>query len=217
MKETKLAIIGSAKGGGAAQVIDATNETKYNPVAIFDNDINTHHTKVLGVPVLGDSDIETILFHYSSKLFDEIIIAIGGNLWEREKIFKQLQDKNIPIANVIDPTVQLRSEVKIGIGNVILGNVYLGPYVEIGNNCYIINNTTIQHHSKIGHHCYFSTSVALAGRVIVGERVRFDTRSGVKADITIGDNSYISAGCLITHHIDANTLVEPINYKLTKI
>lgn len=193
----KIAIIGSAISGGASQIIDAAQGTDCIVTSIFDRDEQLLNQNVFNVPIVGTSEIENILYHYKQNLFDCAVIAIGGNLKVRESVYNDLKSANIPLANIIDKTAQLRIGVQIGEGNVILGNVYLGPEVVIGNNCYIINNTTIQHHSVVGDHCYFSTSVAIAGRVKIGSRVRFDTASGAKADLKIDNDKFITAGMIL--------------------
>jgi len=173
------------------------------------------HQRVLGIEVIDTSD--KIEHYFQQNFFDAVVIALGGNLHERARLFNQFKLLEIPFINVIDKTVQMRSDTKIGVGNVLLGGVYLGPHVVIGDNCYIINNTSIQHHSIIGNHCYFSTSVVLAGRVFVGDRVRFATCSGATANISIGEDSLISAGCILTENIPSNSVVEPPAYNIRSI
>lgn len=193
----RLAIVGSALSGGAAQVIDAVRTTgDHLPVAIFDSDKSAKDKLILDVPVISSSD--SVKEYWDKDLFDVVIIAIGGNLTERERVFNELVEFNIPFTNVIDNTAQLRANALIGIGNVILGNVFLGPNVTIGDNCYIIGNTTINHDCAIGSHSYFSSGCTLAGNVVVGERVRFDTASGAKAKVVIRDDAYIQPGQILT-------------------
>lgn len=215
-KKIRIAIVGSALGGGASQIIDALlDNVDYEPIGIFDSNLSSLHQLVLGVEVVDTSD--KIVHYFQQNFFDAVVIAIGSDLHERARLFNQFKLLKIPFINVIDKTVQMRSDTKIGVGNVLLGGVYLGPHVVIGDNCYIINNTSIQHHSIIGNHCYFSTSVALAGRVFVGDRVRFDTCSGAKANISVGENSLISAGCILTENIPSNSIVEPPVYNIKSI
>ena len=193
----RLAVVGSALSGGAAQIIDAVGTHKeFVVVAIFDSDESAMGRQIFGVPVLSSSD--AVREYYDLDFFDEVIIAIGGDLVERERIFIDLISLNIPLANVIDSSAQLRSNAVIGVGNVILGNVFIGPGVTIADNCYVISGTTINHDCKVGSHTYFSSGCTLAGNVVVGERVRFDTASGAKANTVIGDDEYIYPGKIVT-------------------
>lgn len=195
----KLAVIGSARSGGAAQVIDAVRtKSDYEPVGIFDNDPKAISLRVLGVPVLASS--EKLLDYWKDDFFDEAVIAIGGNLEVRQKLYESFSEQGIPFANIIDSTAQVRSEVTMGKGNVILANVFIGPSVTIGDNCYIITNTCINHDSKLGSHIYFSAGCTIAGDVTIGDRVRFDTASGAKARVSIKNDIYVPAGKTLIHN-----------------
>ena len=191
----RLAVIGSALSGGAAQIIDAIfTRDEYDPVAIFDNDELALGRQICGVSVVSSSD--AVREYWDDDFFDEVVVAIGGNLFERERLFIDLTKHNVPFANVIDATAQLRMNTAIGTGNVILGNVLIGPNVTVGHNCYIIGGTTINHDCEIGSHRYFSSGT-LAGNVVVGERVRFDTASGAMANVVINDDEYIQPGQIL--------------------
>jgi sugar O-acyltransferase (sialic acid O-acetyltransferase NeuD family) len=192
----RLAIIGSALSGGAAQIIDAVStQCDYKAVAIFDNQEKLRGTNVLGVPVVStSSDVE---IYWKRGLFDEAVIAIGGDLKERERLFKYFRSIGVPFANIIDRTAEIRTGAKIGCGNVILAKVFVGPLVSIGDNCYVITNTCINHDSRVGSHVYFSAGCVIAGDVEIGDRVRFDTASGAKARIRIRDDSSVTAGKIL--------------------
>lgn len=197
----RLAIIGSAKGGGAHQVIDAMQSSRnLIPVAVFDSDVTMMGKSILGVPVVGSST--EVVNHYQRGEFDCVIIAIG-NVEARANLYAELKSSGLPFENVIDSSVQIRTGATLGEGNVILGNAYLGPEVSVGNNCYIITNSVINHHSVVGDHCYFSSGVTLAGKVTVQNKVKFDTASGAIAGIEVGEGSVIPAGCILTASVCA--------------
>jgi NDP-sugar pyrophosphorylase family protein len=194
----RIAVIGSALGGGAAQVIDAIlRGCGQVPVAIFDNNPSAKGKYILGVQVVGSS--EEVIEAYSSNVFDEAIIAIG-NLEVRKDIFNQLASASIPFCNVIDRDAVICDSAKIGIANVILCYSYIGPDAAIGDNCYIITGSRINHNSRIGSHCYLSTGVSIAGRVEVGNMVKFDTASGSAPDCLIPSGSYLAPGQIATAH-----------------
>ena len=192
----KLAIIGSAFSGGAAQIIDAVStKSEYRAVAIFDSDKSMQGKSVLNIPVVAASD--RVEEFWRNGFFEEVIIGLGGNLIERQKFFDYLNSLAIPFANIIDRSAQLRSGTQIGKGNVILANVFIGPLVTLGDNCYVITNSSINHDSRIGSHVYFSTGCSIAGDVQIGNRVRFDTASGAKARIKVKDDFFVPAGKIL--------------------
>jgi sugar O-acyltransferase (sialic acid O-acetyltransferase NeuD family) len=191
----KLAIIGSAVGGGAAQIIDAlSGDTTYNEVIIFDHNLSVLGSNVMGVNVVDSS--ENILKWHKDGKFDCAVIGIGTPS-ERAKLFRVLSREGVNFVNVIDPTANIRPTARLGLGNVILANVYIGPFVTIGDNNYIITSTTINHHSNVGSHCYLSSGCTLAGRVKLGDKVRFDTASGAKGDVTVSSGTVVPAGQIL--------------------
>ena len=193
----RLAIIGSALAGGAVQIIDALSPSSiYKPVAIFDNDANHIGKCVSGVEVLASS--ERVEDFWRRGHFDEIIIAVGGDLIERERQFLHFRDLGIPLANVIDETVRLGIGASIGAGNVLLSGVYIGPSVKVGDNCYVVSNTTINHDTSIGSSCYFSSGCVISGNVKIGNRVRFNVLSGAAAKVRVYDDQVIAAGSIIS-------------------
>ena len=201
MKETfakrkRIAIIGSALSGGAAQVIDALLRSGNQvPIAVFDSNPSAKGKTILGVSVIGSTNDVINSFHAGT--FDEAVIAIGS-LEPRKEVFDMLSRALIPFCNVIDKDAVVSDSAKLGIGNVLLCHAYLGPGVVIGDNCYIISGSRINHDSQLGSHCYLSTGVSIAGRVVVGNMVKFDTSSGAAPDCSIPCGSYLVPGQIAT-------------------
>jgi NDP-sugar pyrophosphorylase family protein len=192
----RIAIIGSALGGGAAQVIDAISRgSEHIPIGVFDNHPGAINSDVLGVQVVGSS--EDVIKAYEDGVFDSAVIAIG-NLPHRKAVYEQLMAASIPLCNVIDKDAVVSQSTRIGVGNVLLCHSYLGPGVIIGDNCYIISGSKINHDSRLGSHCYLSTGVSIAGRVQVGSMVKFDTASGAAPDCLIPSGSYLMPGQIAT-------------------
>lgn len=178
MKSTKqrLAILGSAVSGGALQVIDAALTTNdLLPACIYDSDPHSHGTQVLGIPVVGSTEI--CLEEFKKNRFDCAVVAIGGNTKIRQLVFEKIKTQKIPLANVISQHAMISSSARFGEGNVVLPGVYIGPLVIVHDNCYFISGTTINHHTIIHSHSYCSTGVSIASHVVVGSGSRFDTAS----------------------------------------
>ena len=88
----------------------------------------------MNTPIIDKIDITKIKDDYEKNKFDEVIISFSGNIKQREKIFNELVNSKIPIANVIHSSAIISNFVKIGVGNIIFGNVRIGPFVVIKNN-----------------------------------------------------------------------------------
>lgn len=182
----RIAIIGSALGGGAGQIIEAI-QNNLKPVFILDRDPSIIGKEVFGVKVLGPAD--EIIERWNKKEFDEAIIAIGGDLEERKRLYEYFIENGIPLTNVIDPAVRFGLGVKMGTGNVILNNSYFGNSVNIGNNNYILNQCSVQHDTLIADHNYLATNVTIGAKVKIGSLNRFGIKSVVETRATIENNN----------------------------
>jgi NDP-sugar pyrophosphorylase family protein len=192
----RIAVIGSALGGGAAQVIDAISRSAAQvATAIYDNSPEAIGKYINGIQVVGSSN--NVIEAYKEGAFDAAIIAIG-NIKLRKDVFDWLTHASIPLCNVIDKDAVVSTTALIGIGNVFLCHTYIGPGVIIRNNCYIITGSRINHDSSLGSHCYLSTGVSIAGRVKIGDMVKFDTSSGSAPDCLIPAGTYLQPGQIAT-------------------
>lgn len=187
---TRIAIIGSALGGGAAQIIEALqNQDAARAALIVDNDQRAIGTSIFGVEVA--SATEDLPRLWAQGRFDAAVIAIGGDLNERRRVFDNFRGLGIPFTNVIDPSVRTGMEFTIGVGNVILNSTYLGNRVVIGNNCYILNQCSVQHDTVIGDHNYLATNVSIGAHVKIGSGNRFGIKSVVETRCVVQDGSII--------------------------
>jgi NDP-sugar pyrophosphorylase family protein len=196
----RLAIIGSALGGGAAQVIEAlVHQDNLRAVFILDRDVNAIGKEIHNVPVVGSTD--ELLQRWNDSEFDVAIIAIGGNLTERKRLFEYLHLNNIPFTNIIDSSVKLGLNVMLGEGNVILNNSYLGNDVKLGNNNYILNQCSIQHNTVIEDHNYFATNVTVGAKVKIGKMNRLGIKSIVETGAIIENEQNLKSGNIYAHII----------------
>ena len=183
----RIAIIGSALGGGAGQIIEALQrQNAVNPVFILDRDISIIGKEVFGIKVLGPA--EEITERWNRQEFDEAIIAIGGDLTERKRLYDYLIKNGIPLANIIDSSVKFGIGFTMGNGNVILNNTYFGNNTSIGNNNYILNQCSVQHDTIIEDHNYLSTNISIGAKVKMGSLNRLGIKCIVETGSNIGDN-----------------------------
>ncbi len=193
----RLAIIGSALGGGACQIIEALrNHRSLSSLFILDKDADALGYEIHGVSVTGST--EDILKKWANKEFDDAIIAIGGDLLERKRLFDLLLSNNIPLINVIDDSVRLGINVRLGKGNVILNDSYIGNNVTLGNNNYILNQCSIQHDSIIGSHNYFATNVTVGAKVKIGYGNRFGIKCIIESKSIVENALQFKSGCVVS-------------------
>jgi sugar O-acyltransferase (sialic acid O-acetyltransferase NeuD family) len=200
----KILLIGG--GGGAALAIDIiARNPDQRAVGVLDSNPKLHGTYILGVPVLGSvSDADRL---WESKTCDSILLTFMTTPDERADYFQMLSTRGFRFANVIDGSVNMRLNTSIGAGNLIVSGCYLAPFATIRDNNFLAAFTVIEHHSIVGSHCMFGPRVTASGKVTIGDRVRFGMGVFIEPFVSIGSDSVIASGCVLTGHIEAGSIV----------
>ena len=89
--------------------------------------------------------------------------------------------------------------VKIGNDTMIEGLVYIPPLSRIGNNVFIGPSASLTNDP-------FPPSEKLIG-VTIKDNVIIGSRAVIKAGITVGENSVVAMGAVVTKDVPANTVV----------
>jgi sugar O-acyltransferase (sialic acid O-acetyltransferase NeuD family) len=202
----RLLLLGGGAGAGAMTVDVLSRTHRQRAVGILDGNDATHGRTVSGVPVIGSLDLIEEL--WGEGAFDAAILLFTQDLDERAEIFNSLKAKGIRFGNVIDPTVEIRGGAVFGEGNLVMANAFFSTAVTVGDNCFFASHTVIEHHSKIGNHCAFGPRTTTSGAVTIGDKVKTGMGVSIEPYLTIGENTLIASGCVITGDIPANSLVK---------
>lgn len=213
-RRERVLLIGGGGGGGTLAVDAIQRTTHQRAVGILDNNAALHGKTMLGVPVLGANNMAKHL--YEEGFFDAAIIIVTANIEEREHMFNELCGQGIPFTNVIDTSVEVRTNVTMGTGNLIMANGFLAACVTLGDNNFLASHTCIEHHSIIGSHCTFGPRSTTSGAVVVGDKVKFGMGVLIEPYLTIGSHSLIPSGAVVTTPIPENSVLKMQNsYKIT--
>lgn len=205
-RQERVLLIGGGGGGGVI-TLDAISRTRHQrAVGVLDNNADLHGKFLMGVPVLGGNDQVHAL--WQSGFFDAAIVVVTGSIDQRQAIFKDLIEKGIPVTNVIDPSVDIRSNVQLGKGNLIMANGFLAACVKIGDNNFLASHVCIEHHSIVGSHCTIGPRTATSGGVVIGDRVKFGMGVLVEPYLTIGDRALLPSGSIITMSVPPDSVVK---------
>ena len=181
----RVLLIGGASGAGAIAVEAILRTSHQRPGGIIDTNPKTHGQTIHGVPVLGDRTAIPTL--WKEGRFDGAIILFTDDIDDRAELFDSLVAEGVRMTNVIDPSVSIRTDVKMGVGNAIMSNGFIAHSAEIGNNNFFASHNVIEHHSKVGDHNAFGPGCTACGRVTIGSYIRFGMHVGIEPYLTIGD------------------------------
>lgn len=195
-------------GGNAREsilAIQAQNkvEPTWNVVGFIDDDKNLWGKECFGVKVLGG---RSILANFPSAN----ILAVPGspeNFLKRAKIIALLDVASKRYVSVIDPSVRIATDAKIGKNTVLMANVVISCLVEIGNHCIVLPNTVISHDSCIGDYSLIGSNVSISGSCTIGHTCYIGSGTRIKDHLTIGSQCLIGLGSCVIRDVPDNTVV----------
>lgn len=205
-RRERVLLIGGGRGGGVVTLDALSLSRTQRAVGILDNDPALHGKTMTGVPILGPSSMAGKL--WADKAFDAAIVVVTANIEERAALFEALKKEGIRFTNVIDPSVKIKLNVSIGVGNLIMGSSYLSSCVKIGDNNFFASHTCIEHHSTVGDHCTFGPRCTTSGAVTIGNRVKMGMGVLIEPYLSIGDQSLIPSGAVVTQNIPKNSVLK---------
>lgn len=126
--------------------------------------------------------------------FEKLIVGVGNNI-NRKSIVSRFNGFNF--LNLVHPSVNISSTVKMGIGNAIMAGVSINADSIIGNHVILNTNCSIDHDCEISDFVHISPNVALAGNVIVKEGAHIGIGATVIQGVTIGKWVIVGAGCVV--------------------
>jgi acetyltransferase-like isoleucine patch superfamily enzyme len=191
----RLVVIGA--GLGALQILDIlVHDADQQAVAIVDDDRARFGEELEGVPVVGSVDRGLALF--AEGLADAAVIAVGTSVSARTRLRELCDEAGIPLANVIDPSVRICSDVQMGDGNVICAHCHFGVGTIIGDNNLISAHNSFDHHSELGSDITTGPGCTSSGLV---DRCRFGMGISIEPRVTIGAGAQISSGAVIVSSV----------------
>ena len=201
----RVLLIGA--GDGAFLTMDILLRSKtQRPIGLVDSTTEAVGQTFMNFPILGTMDSISDL--QNQEIFDSAIITFSGDLEARSRVFEQLSSEGVKFANVIDPSVQIHSNVQMGTGNLIMANTRIGPSARIGDNNFLSGFVNIEHHNILESHCTFGPSVMTSGHVHIAERVKLGTGIFIEPGIIIGRNSIVASGAILTRNVPERSIVK---------
>ena len=105
--------------------------------------------------------------------------------------------------------VEIGDNVSLNRGVEIYPSLLTGHGVRIGNDVTLWSGNHIGHDSVIEDHCFITSHVVVSGHVRVGTGSFLGVNATLRNDITIGPESLIVAGAVITKNTPAKSVFYP--------
>ena len=116
----------------------------------------------------------------------------------------QLSDDDFP--QIIHPSASISPSSQIGKGVYIGPGSIVGPFAKVGHHSFINRISTVGHHSELMNFTSLSAGVNIASRVEIQPCVTLNMGVTIFDQVTVGTNSIIGGGSLVTKDISPNVI-----------
>ena len=169
----------------AIEILDMVKATgEYNFIG-FASQHAEYEPVYEGYPVLGDS---SILTNYPSTY------KLPMHVWK-------VRQNMTNWVNIIAPSAFITSTASLGVGCVIYPNCFIGADARLGNGIFMLSGSIVNHHCIIEDNVTICSGVILAGSVTVKTGAYLGQASSVKQLLTIGSNSKVGMGAVVTRNV----------------
>ncbi len=176
--------------------INMSSAKKFNILGFVDDGIEKN-TLVHELRVLGNIE-------YLESLLEKPSLVFGlGSPTLKKAIFEKLKEFNFPV--LVHPKVSTNGKnIQIGRGSlicegtIITCDVIISEFVTINLSC------TIGHDAVIGMFSSLMPAVNISGEVLIEESVFIGTGAKVINQLTIGKNTIVGAGALVSKSLPNN-------------
>lgn len=188
-----LYIIGAGGlGKETAWLVERINEAAsvWNIKGFIDDDETLWHSSEYGYPVLGGCE-------YLKSLGQIYAVCAVGCARTRKTIVEKLKASGLMFATIIDPSVLLPPNAKIGMGTIICAGTIITVDVELGNHVIINLDCTLGHNDVVGDYVTLYPSVNVSGDVEIGTCTEIGTGAQIIQGKAIAENTIVGAGAVV--------------------
>lgn len=192
--------------GGHAKVVIGTARAMEcaDPIGVLDDDPARVGSEVLGVPVLGAIDVETV-----ARLgVERAVLAIGNNR-VRAELAARLAG-HVAWATLIHPSAVVAPTAHIGEGAVVFAGAVIQPDAVIGRHAIVNTGATIDHDCVIGDFAHIAPGVHLAGNVHIGEGAFMGIGSCAVPGVRVGNWATVGAGGVVIADVPPSVMVKGV-------
>ena len=193
-------------GGHGKSVIDTIRaQGVYQIHGIVDDGLEPG-TSVIGIPVLGSSQILPDLHAQGIR---QAVNAVGGigDISSRVKIFHLLAEHGFVCPAVIHPAAVIESSAVISPGVQVFPHAYVGSEVNLGFGVIVNTGAVISHDCSLDDYANVSPGALLAGGVRIGKGSLIGMGVTINLGVTIGDNARLGNSTTIKTDVADNSIV----------
>lgn len=195
----KVVIIGAS--GLGKEVLWLAQRCGRQVLGFLDDTESKQGSIINNIPVLGEIN------SWPKYLDCEFIIAVG-NPHGRKKIFELMHTLGNPsFCTLIDPSAIVGDSIAIGKGCIICAGVICTVNINISDHVIINLNSTVGHDTVINEFSTIAPNVSISGNITIEPCVEVGTGASVREKLTLGSESLIGMGSVVTKNTLESSIV----------
>ncbi|MCB9135330.1 MAG: NeuD/PglB/VioB family sugar acetyltransferase [Anaerolineales bacterium] len=200
------AIIVYGGGGHGKAVIDLLRALRtYRIVGVVDDGM-ARGEMVMGVPVLGGSEV---LSELAAQGVRQAVNAVGGigNVAVRVKVFQRIAEAGFVCPAVVHPTAFVEPSATLAAGAQVFPHAYVGSEAEVGFGVIVNTGAIVSHECAIDAYANISPGAILAGDVKVGVGALVGMGVTVNLGVRVGARARIGNGATVKAEVPEGGIV----------
>ena len=154
-------------------------------------------SQVLGLPLLGDESLLTVLAGQGIGFAHASI----GDSAQRLAAADRLRSAGFALPSLIHPAALIGHGAMIGEGAAILARAVIGPEAEIGPLALINTGAIVEHDCVVAEAAHIGPGAVLAGGVRIGAGALIGAGAVVRPGISIGAGAVVGAGAAVVEDV----------------
>lgn len=139
----------------------------------------------------------------------DILVATGfrGVNRIRREIYERCKELGYGFASYVSSRAMVMSDHPVGENTFVFEANVIQPFVEIGSNVVLWSGNHIGHHSRIEDHCFIASHAVISGHVTIGESSFVGVNATFRDGISLGPRCVIGAGALVLADQEEGTVI----------
>ena len=200
------AIIIYGGGGHGKALIDLIRMLATYPIVGIVDDSLPAGSSIMGVPVLGGSNILHKLVQQGVHLAANAVGGIG-NIINRINVFERLNEAGFSCPTLVHPTAFVEPGAILSEGVQVMPHAYVGSEVQVGFGAIVNTGAIVSHDCNIGDYANLSPGAILAGEVMVGSATLIGMGVTVNLRVKIGSRARIGNGATVKQDVPEGGIV----------
>ena len=151
--------------------------------------------EMAGLPVIpfermGDS-------HPPDRVAMFVAIGFSGVNRVRRAIYEECKERGYELITYVNSKATFWDELRLGDNCFVFEDNVIQPNVQIGSNVVLWSGNHIGHDSRIEDHCFIASHVVVSGNVTIGESSFVGVNATFRDGVVVAPRCVIGAGALI--------------------